>query len=398
MAFVDIKPTVHLVRLAAGETPFSVATPAQHPGRLEGLEIDEGFEIGKRQLPSRQAFCKAQLRDDRGAYETRRLQAGDVLIVRDTDDGGASTIRFRGRIRKPRVRDDRHGRILIDLEAHGLWTRIRQAADVSVPVIIDANGKQAVDSVLDQVPWPTAFRSVATPPEGTNINYAEWAFDGPPVDGIGNALAGINPRSKFFVDAVGVARVVWLSEGIRQFRANEIRPIVAFDISELHVINQVVATALDVTRTTTTRYTSAAAFDLDDDADTVIFEGTLEGGDENARWAFEFRQPNGTYFPHHANVNGSLTAVRIPGSTQFRVVATARVRSGAYTTVVNFFQIRSTVVSLTELTEAPLVRNLNNLAPDEPRQYIVPSLAYPAGHAEDACRQRACAMGQAASI
>ena len=71
-----------------------------------------------------------------------------MLIVQDTDDGGAATVRFRGRIRKPRVRDDRHGRILIDLEAHGLWTRIRQAADVSVPVIIDANGKQAVDSVL----------------------------------------------------------------------------------------------------------------------------------------------------------------------------------------------------------------------------------------------------------
>ena len=382
MAFVDIKPTVHLVRLAAGETPFSVATPAQHPGRLEGLEIDEGFEIGRPQLPSRQAFCRAQLRDDRGAYETRRLQAGDVLIVQDTDDGGAATVRFRGRIRKPRVRDDRHGRILIDLEAHGLWTRIRQAADVSVPAIIDANGKQAVDSVLDQVPWPTSFRSVATPPEGTNINYAEWAFDGPPIDGIGNALAGINPRSKFFVDAAGVARVVWLSEGIQQFRANEVRPIVDFDDTELHVINQVVATALDVTRTTTTRHTSTAAFDLDDDADTVIFEGTLEGGDENARWAFEFRQPNGTYFPHHDDVNGSLTAVRIPGSTMFRVVATARARSGVYTTVVNFFQIRATVISLTELTEAPLVRNLNNIAPDEPRQYIVPSLAYPAGHAE----------------
>ena len=383
MAFVDIKPTVHLVRLAAGETPFSVTTPAQHPGRLEGLEIDESFEIGKRQLPSRQAFCRARLRDDRGVYETRRLQAGDVLIVQDTDDGGAATIRFRGRIRKPRVRDDRHGRILIDLEAHGLWTRIRQAADVSVPVIIDANGKQAVDSVLDQVPWPTAFRSVATPPEGTNINYAEWAFDGPPIDGIGNALAGINPRSKFFVDAAGIARVVWLSEDIEQFRANEVRPLVSFDISELHVINQVVATALDVTRTTTTRHTSTMAFDLDDDADTVIFEGTLEGGDENARWAFEFRQPNGTYFPHHADVNGSLTAVRIPGSTMFRIVATARARMGTYdTAVVNFFRITSTVVSLTELTEAPLVRNLNNLAPDEPRQYIVPSLSYPAGHAE----------------
>ena len=59
------------------------------------------------------------------------------------------------------------------------------------------------------------------------------------------------------------------------------------------------------------------------------------------------------------------------------MVATARARSGTYTTVVNFFQIKSTVVSLTELTEAPLVRNLNGIAPDEPRQYIVPSLAYP---------------------
>ena len=160
---------------------------------------------------------------------------------------------------------------------------------------------------MDQVPWPTAFRSVATPPEGTNINYAEWAFDGPPVDGIGNALAGINPRSKFFVDAAGVARVVWLSEGIQQFRANEVRPIVDFDDTELHVINQVVATALDVLPARRRRGTrQRCAFDLDDDADTVIFEGTLEGGDENARWAFEFRQPNGTYFPHHTDVNGSV--------------------------------------------------------------------------------------------
>ena len=291
-----------------------------------------------------------------------------MLIVQDTDDGGAATVRFRGRIRKPRVRDDRHGRILIDLEAHGLWTRIRQAADVSVPVIIDANGKQAVDSVLDQVPWPTAFRSVATPPEGTNINYAEWAFDGPPVDGIGNALAGINPRSKFFVDAAGVARVVWLSEDIQQFRANEVRPIVDFDDTELHVINQVVATALDITRTTTTRHTSTAAFDLDDDADTVIFEGTLDGGDENARWAFEFRQPNGTYFPHHTDVNGSLTAVRIPGSQHVSSVWWQRLGRALELTrrLTNFFQIKATVVSLTELTEAPLVRNLNNIAPDAP--------------------------------
>ena len=382
MAFVDIRPTVHLTRLAAGETPFSVAVPAQHPGRLMGVEIDEGFEIGKAQLPSRQAFCRVQLRDNRDEYETRRLQAGDVLIVQDADDGGAATVRFRGRIRKPRVRDDRHGRILISLEAHGLWTRIRQAADVSVPAILDTNGKQAVDSVLDQVPWPTSFRDVTTPPEGTNINYAEWAYDGPPVGGIGNALAGINPRSKFFVDAAGVATVVWLSEDIQQYRANEIRPLVSFDDTELHVINQVVATALDITRTTTTRHTSSAVFNLDDDADTVIFEGTLDGDDENARWAFEFRQPNGTYFPHHDDVNGSLTAVLIQGTTVFRVVATARARSGIYTTVVNFFQIRSTIVSLTELTEAPLVRNLNNVAPDEPKQFIVPSLPYPAGHAE----------------
>ena len=62
MAFVDIKPTVHFARLQAGETPFSIVVPAQHPGRLEWLEIDEAFEIGKPQLPSRQAFCRVWLR------------------------------------------------------------------------------------------------------------------------------------------------------------------------------------------------------------------------------------------------------------------------------------------------------------------------------------------------
>ena len=158
MAFVDIRATVHLGRLADGETPFSAAVPAQHPGRLVGLEIDEGFEIGRKQLPPRQAFCKAVLRDNRLAYETRPLQTGDFLVVQDSDDGGAETVRFRGRIRKPRVRDHEHGRIEIQIEAHGLWSRIVQASDVSVPPIANANGKQALDSILDQLPWPTSFR------------------------------------------------------------------------------------------------------------------------------------------------------------------------------------------------------------------------------------------------
>ena len=382
MAFVDIRPTVHLGRLAAGETPFSAAIPAQHPGRLQALEIDEGFEIGKAQLPIRQAFCSVRLRDQRADYEARRLQAGDILVVQDTDDGGAPTVRFRGRIRKPRIRDEEHGRIEIEIEAHGLWTRLRQAADVSVPVLSEASGKQTVDAVLDQVPWPTSFRDVPVPVTGADARYTQWAFDGPPADGISNALSGINPRSRFYVDAAGIATAVWLSSEIEQFRAGEVRPAVSREDSELHVINQVVATALDVTRTTTTRWDSTAIVDLDDDADVVVFEGTLEGDDLLALWAFEFRQPNGTYFPYHAEVNGSLTAVHIRGTTLFRVVATARARSGTYTTVTNFFRIRSTVVSLTALTEAPIVRNLNNTAPDEPRQFIVPALSYPAGHAE----------------
>ena len=55
---------------------------------------------------------------------------------------------------------------------------------------------------------------------------------------------GINPRSKFYVDAAGVAQVVWLSADIQAFRADMIRPDLTRDFSALHVINQVVATAV----------------------------------------------------------------------------------------------------------------------------------------------------------
>ena len=382
MAFVDIKPTVHLVRLAAGETPFSAAVPAQHPGRLNALEIDEAFEIGSKQLPSRQAFCKVVLRDTRAEYETRPLQTGDFLVVQDTEDGGAATVRFRGRIRKPRIQDREHGRIEIAIEGHGLWTRITQASDVSVPPITGANGKQAVDSVLDQIPWPTSFRNIPSPPGGANAIYSEWAFDGPAALGIDNALAGLNPRSKFYVDATGTARVVWLSGNIVQFRASEVRPSLSRDDTELHVLNQIVAPALEITRTTTTRYTSSAALDLDDDMDTVVFEGTLEGGSEDATFALDLRQDNGTYFPHHSEVNESITAVHIRGTTMFSVVATARARDGTYTTVDNFFHIDSTIRTEGASGDDPLVRSLRGITPDEPKQRILPTLAYPSGHSE----------------
>ena len=66
----------------------------------------------------------------------------------------------------------------------------------------------------------------------------------------------------------------------------------------------------------------------------------------------------------------------------FRVVASARARSGTYTTLANFFQIQDTVTSQVASTEAPLVRNLGGIAPTEPRTFQVPVLPYPVGHAE----------------
>ena len=133
MAFVDIKPTVHLGDWPMAKRRLAAAVPAQHPGRLNALEIDEGFEIGRKQLPTRQAFCRVLLRDDRATYDTRPLQTGDFLVVQDTEDGGGATVRFRGRIRKPRIRDREHGRIEIDIEGHGLWTRITQARRCQCP-------------------------------------------------------------------------------------------------------------------------------------------------------------------------------------------------------------------------------------------------------------------------
>ena len=147
-------------------------------------------------------------------------------------------------------------------------------------------------------------------------------------------------------------------------------------------MNQVVSTALEITRDTTTRYTSSAALDLDDDADTGVFEGTLDGGSVDATFALELRQDNGSYFPNHSEVNGSITAVLIRGTTEFRVVATARARSGTYTTVDNFFRITSTIRTEAASGDDPLVRSLRGITPDEPKQRILPTLAYPSGHAE----------------
>ena len=127
------------------------------------------------------------------------------------------------------------------------------------------------------------------------------------MDAIDRALSGINPRSRFYVDATGVATAIWLSSDIVQFREADVRPIVGRDETELHVLNQVVSTALEITRDTTTRYTSSVALDLDDDADTGVFEGTLEGDSNEATFVLEFRQDNGSYFPNHLEVNGFIT-------------------------------------------------------------------------------------------
>ena len=288
MAFVSIKPTIHLGPLDANANIFMAPVPVEHPGRLVYAEIDEAFDIGRPQLPPRQANATVVFRDTRADYEARRLQSDYLLVIQDSEDGATPVERFRGRIRKPQVSDFEHGRIEVRVSAWGLWQRLRRSQDVAVPEIQDANGKQAVDAVLDQVPWPTSHRNVPTLPSGADIEYDTWAYAGPPADGIAQALAGINPRSKFYVDAAGVAQVVWLSANIQPFRAEMIRPDLSRDFSALHVINQVVATALDLTRTTVLRYTSAVIVDLDDDMDTVIFEGTLAGGADNTRWALLF--------------------------------------------------------------------------------------------------------------
>ena len=221
-----------------------------------------------------------------------------------------------------------------------------------------------------------------TPQGGANAIYAEWAYDGPPEDGIENALAGLNPRSKFYVDATGTARVVWLSGDIVQFRASEIRPSLSRDDTELHVLNQIIAPALEVTRVTTNRHTSSMAFDLDDDASTEIFNGTLEGGSEDAIWSLDLRQDDGSYFPHHAEVDGDLTAVLIRGTTLFQVVVTARARDGTYTTVTTSFISTALFALKGRSGDDPLVRSLRGIAPVEPKQRVLPTLAYPSGHAE----------------
>ena len=96
-----------------------------------------------------------------------------------------------------------------------------------------------------------------------------------------------------------------------------------------------------------------------------------------ATWAFRLRQPNGTYFPVHADVTATLTTSFIRGTDSlYNVVLTARSISGDYTTAVNFFQIRDTVITLAQSANPPAVHNLRNVAASEPRTYELPPLAY----------------------
>ena len=379
MAFVFISPSVHVGRLSATASPFTAAMPDEHPGLLQKVSIDEGFQTGRFQIPPREAVATIEIDDDRAEYETRRIQSGDFVVVQDSDNGGTPVVRFRGRAYTPRISDTRPGRIRIRIVAHGLWQRFIGLPAVSVASIQDANGKQAVDSVLDQAQWPTSFRNVPTPPNGTNAEYQEWAFDGKPSAGVAAALSGINPRSKHFVDAPGKFCVAWLSRNVQHFTQQEVLPGLGFDYSDIHVINQVLAPAVDVSRVTTTRWTSTAAFDLTDDEDTVIYQDVLTGGADDATWAFQLRQPNGTYFSVHSDVAANLTASYIPRSAAlFNVVLTARAKSGAYATASNFFQIADTVVTQAQSADPPEIFNLRNVAADEPRTFELPALAYAA--------------------
>ena len=379
MAFVSISPSVHVGRLSATASPFTAAVPGEHPGLLQKVSIDEGFQTGRFQIPPREAVATIEIDDDRADYETRRIQSGDFVVIQDSDNGEAPVARFRGRAYTPRISDTRPGRIRIRIVAHGLWQRFIGLPEVSVASIQDANGKQAVDSVLDQAQWPTSFRNVPTPPNGTNAEYQEWAFDGKPRAGVAAALSGINPRSKHFVDAPGKFCVAWLSRDLQHFTQQEVLPGLGFGYSDIHVINQVLAPAVDVSRVTTTRWTSTTAFDLTDDEDTVVYQDVLTGGADNATWAFRLRQPNGTYFSVHSDVVANLTASYIRGTAAlFNIVLTARAKSGDYTTAVNFFQIADTVVTQAQSADPPEVFNLRNVAADEPRTFELPALAYAA--------------------
>ena len=198
-----------------------------------------------------------------------------------------------------------------------------------------------------------------------------------------SALEGINPRSRFYVDAVGVATAIWLSSDIVQFREADVRP---YRVPRRNGAARSESSCLDCSRNHA-RYdyplhVQRAALDLDDDGDTGVFEGTLEGDSNEATFVLEFRQDNGSYFPNHLEVNGFITAVLIRGTSLFRVVVTARTRSGTYTTVPNFFRIVSIIRTQAASIEDPLVRSLRGITPDEPKQRILPTLAYPSGHAE----------------
>ena len=381
MAFVSIRASVHIGRLGTTESPFTADVPAQHPARLQYCSIDEGFALSRPQLPPREAVAEIVLIEDREAYESRRIQAEDFVVIQDTEDGGAPVVRFRGRAYAPEVEDRQRGRVEIRIRAHGLWQRLIRLPEVTVPAIQNATGKQSVDSVLDQAQWPTSFRDVPTPPTGANSLYQEWAFEGKPHLGVAAALAGINPRSKHWVDATGRLRVRWLSPSLnlKQFQQREVRPDLRFNETERHLINQVLAPDVDVSRVATTRWTSTTPFELADDEDTVIYQDVVTFADsaEDASWSYQFRHDNGNYFGTHPNVAASLTVSYVPGTAySFNVVLTARAKSGSYTTSTNFFRIQDILVTVAAGSGAPQIFNLDNVAADEPRTLILPALAY----------------------
>ena len=377
MPFVVVKSSVHIGRLRATDSIFTAAVPDVYPAILQSVSIDESVQIGRPRMPAKQAIATFEFIDSRAAYEQRRILADDYVVIQDSENGAASVIRFRGRAYRPNVTDLDAGRIRIEVKAIGLWQRLIELPDVSVDAIRDANGKQAVDSILDAAGWPTAFRDIPTPINGANAEYGEWSFEGKPAAGIATALAGINPRSRYWIDATGVLRVTWIPANIKQYGLADTRKGIRFKETDLHVINQVLVPSIDVSRVTTTRWTSTVAYDLTDDDDTVIYQATLQGGSDNATLAFRLRQLNGTYFPAHADVTATLTTSYIRGTDSlYNVVLTARSISGDYTTAVNFFQLRDTVVTFAQSANPPAVHNLRNVAASEPRTYELPPLAY----------------------
>ena len=262
MPFVVVKSSIHIGRLRATDSIFTAAVPDEYPAILLSVNVEESVQIGRPRMPSKEAVATFEFIDSRAAYEQRRILADDYVVIQDSENGAASVIRFRGRAYRPDIADLDSGRVQIRVKAIGIWQRLIELPEVSVDSIQDANGKQAVDSILDAAGWPTAFRNVPTPINGANAEYAEWSYEGKPAAGVATALAGINPRSRYWIDATGVLRVTWIPANIKQYGLADTRKGIRFKETDLHVINQVLVPSIDVSRVTTTRFTSAVAVDL----------------------------------------------------------------------------------------------------------------------------------------